>query len=343
MKVFSNSRWKTARSCMRQHHYRYTIGMTSVLEAKALRFGSLIHLGLEARWRNLLEGAYEAMLLALEQEADPYDRARARALLHGYHYRWEADFADYEVLAVESEFRVPLVNPRTGARSRTWQQGGKFDVLVRSRRDGMVRVVEHKTSSEDIGNGDYWARLRLDSQVSGYMDAANAMGLDVVSTLYDVIAKPGLRPKMATPVASRKYTKGKRCKTCRKEERQCIPCFVEEPSRLYSDQRELDESPGDFEARLCEDIAAHPEQYYQRGDVVRLEHDVNEHRHDLWQWSRQVADSERTGVAPRNTSSCSQWNRSCEFLAVCAGEASIDDPMRFRKRETNPELETTNG
>ncbi len=173
--ILSSSRAKDARACQRLHKYKYVDGYRPAEEAGPLRFGSLIHLGLKAWWLAPTDRLAAAMA-AIAGEAEPFDRARAEAMLRGYDARWLEDTALYDVLAVEEEFTTPLVNPETGASSRTWTLGGKVDALVREKSTGRVLLVEHKTTSEAIGPGsEYWHRLRIDGQVSIYFDGAAAI------------------------------------------------------------------------------------------------------------------------------------------------------------------------
>jgi hypothetical protein len=149
---------------------------------------------------------------------DPFERVRAEEMLRGYHYRWSGE--DLEPLAVEVEFRTPLINPATGAQSKTYDLGGKLDVVVRRRRGGAVFLVEHKSSNEDIRPGtEYWRRLRLDTQISQYFVGARALGYEDVGCIYDVLGKPAQRPYKATPRDERETTlpKYRACTECKKK------------------------------------------------------------------------------------------------------------------------------
>lgn len=308
--VITNSQARCYRRCPREHQLCYTLGYRPVQRAETLRFGSLIHAGLEAWWEpgpDRLERALDALSTA--KKVDPYDLARARVLMIGYHSRWLDE--PYEAIAVESEFRAPLVNPETGASSRTWQLGGKLDVLARHTVTGLDVIIEHKTSSEDISLGSpYWQRLQLDPQVSTYFAGAKAQGHDIAECVYDVIGKPGLRPAKATPVESRKYTK---------------------TGDLYKGQREHDETPEEFEHRLARHVAENPDRYYQRGTVVRLETEEADAAYDLWHTARMIRESEVAGRWPRNPDSCMRYGRACDYFEVCTGTASLDDETRFRR------------
>lgn len=325
--VITNSQMKTFRRCAREHYYAYTLGYRTVAQEEALRFGTLLHLGLEAWWLQLkqiqeapepiagspLEYAIEAMR---GRAFDDFELVRAGVLLQGYDARWRDE--PLEVLSVESEFRAPLVNPETGAPSRTFELGGKLDVVVRDVGDGFVKLVEHKSSSDDISTGsDYWKMLQLDPQVSTYFAGGKAAGFDIAECVYDVIGKPGLRPLKATPLESRKYTRA---------------------GALYANQREQDETPEEFRVRLTEHIAESPERYYVRGKVVRLESEQADAAHDAWTTARLIRDAELAKRWPRNPDSCRRYGRMCSYFDVCTGAASLEDAARFR-RVDNPHEE----
>lgn len=325
--IITNSEQKTFRRCAREHHYGYELGIRPIDEAEALRFGSLVHVGLEAWWRALyalqqadaagdseahlptpLEAAIDAMA---PEAADEYDMARAGVMMQGYDARWSDD--EYEVLEIEVEFRAPLLNPATNAASRTFELAGKLDAIVRRRRDGMILIVEHKTSSEDIGVGSqYWARLQIDSQISIYFAGARSLGYDPGGCLYDVLAKPGLKPLRATPEESRKYTKR---------------------GDLYANQRAEDETPNEYRERLVAKVIEDPDRFYQRGEVVRLESEEREAAFDVWQTARSMREAQLARRYPRNPESCVRYGRVCSYFGVCTGVSSLEDAGRFERVE----------
>jgi hypothetical protein len=322
-RLLTSSRLKAARACQRLHLFEYELGYRPAETEGALRFGTLLHKGLEAWWRGLTSGYEVALAAALEavasEEADAFDRVRAEEMLRGYHCRWVEE--PYKVLAVEAEFETELRNPTTGQPSRTWRLAGKVDAVVMDLRDGLVRVVEHKTSSEDITPGsEYWRRLRMDGQVSVYFEGAKSLGHEVSGCLYDVLGKPGIRPLKATPPDARKYKKD---------------------GTLYAGQREVDETPEEFRARLVETIAESPARFYQRGEVVRLEAEMDEALFDVWQLGQQIREAELAQRAPRNPDACVRYGRTCPFFDVCTGAASLDGGGFIRRENVHPELQVS--
>lgn len=317
--LITNSRLKTARGCAREHHMRYGLGYRSRHTDDALRFGDLIHVALEAWWRNRWDGENRLALAlaALGKESDPFERARAEAMICGYDARWSE--ARLDPIAVEVEFAGDMVNPDTGKPSRTWRIAGKLDVLALDLDTGRVVIVEHKTSSEDVSLGSpYWRRLRMDSQVSLYFDGAALLGHPAEACIYDVLAKPGQKPLRATPLEARKYTK--------------------KTGELYANQRAHDETPDEYRERIINAIAEAPDAYYARGEVVRLESELADARYDVWSTARTIRDNDLASRHPRNPDACIRYGRTCSFFDVCSGTASLDDAERFERR-ANPHSE----
>lgn len=315
LRVLSNSEITTFRRCAREHHYTYGLRRRPRVISDALRFGTLIHHALEAWWMvglgepDLAQARWNAAVTAIREhgaKSDAFERVRAEELMLGYTARWGDD--SIPVVAVEAKFTAPLINPETGAASKTFQLGGKLDVITAS------GFVEHKTTSHDIEEGSaYWRRVSaLDSQVSTYEVAKRAFGIEG-NCLYDVIRKPALRPLRATPVESRKYTK---------------------EGKLYANQREHDETPEEYRARLRVDISEQPTKYFARGEVPRLDGDMREHAVDTWRWAQLIREAERVNVFPRNPDACIRYGRECDFFGVCSGSASIDDDTLFRTADT---------
>lgn len=123
--LLSNSAMSAYRSCPRKYLYSYVQRRRPLVTPHALTFGTLIHAGLEVWWSSVDLGA---TLAAVQGAPDPFDVVRAEELLRGYHARWSEE--PIRVLAVERPFVVPLVNPETGAASRTFELAGKCDAIA---------------------------------------------------------------------------------------------------------------------------------------------------------------------------------------------------------------------
>ena len=182
-------------------------------------------------------------------------------------------------------------------------------------------VVEHKTTSSDIGPGSrYWRRLTLDTQISQYMRGATELPFATPEgMLYDVIRKPRISPLLATPEESRKYTK---------------PSKKEPEPRLYANQRDRDETPAEYYERLLEDIGSEPDAYYQRGIIVRVGDEARAAAHDTWLVAGSIRESRTADAWPRNPGSCESYGQLCPYWRVCAEGANIADETLYRTAET---------
>lgn len=316
MELLTSSRLKSFRACPRQHYHAHVQGYRPAREPAAMAFGTAIHEALAAWWSTGTATAFELALEHLPAGMDPFVRARAEAMLAGYHAFWVGE--GFEALAVEKEFRLPLLNPETGKASRTWEMAGKVDAIVRG-PDGRVWVLEHKTTSEDASPGSpYRQRLALDGQVSQYVEGAAAMGFDIAGVLYDVLVKPAQKPLLATPPEARKFTKA---------------------GAPYAGQRAHNETVDAYRERLVEAILEAPHRYYARVEVVRFEDERDEYRYDVWQLAEQMRASARTGRAPRNPDACFRYGTACAFWPVCTRTASLDGGD-YARVGANPELST---
>jgi hypothetical protein len=322
LRVITNSELRTRRRCAREYFHMYVQGYRLIEDKPELRFGSMFHDGREELWRS---GSLDAAIAAaVAGAADEYEAAKVRVLLTGYEARWGGppdDLVDTEV-----EFRAPLINPATGAASRTFVLGGKIDALMKR------RFNELKTTSEDIGPGSiYWRRLTLDPQVSTYYAGAKALGHEVDSCEYDVVRKPALRPSQVA------LTDESGTKIVHDQSGQRVRTKDGKKWRETGDTAQgyvlqtRPETPAEYETRLTEDVAANPDKYYQRGEIVRLEADEREAQQDAWQLTRSMREAELAGRFPRNPDSCMRYGRVCAYFDVCCGTAALGDTTRFER------------
>jgi hypothetical protein len=318
VELLTNSRAKCFRDCTQRHHYEYELGYRPAAVAHPLWFGDCIHHGLQPYWEVRRDGgdALGAALAALPDDADPFELVKMRAMLTAYAVVW--DRVDLEVLAVEAEFRLPLIHPLSGAASREWELAGKIDLVVRF-PDGRVAVVEHKTSSQDVGPGsDYRRRLTLDTQVSQDLMGAEALGFAPDLIVYDVLRKPQLKPLLATPVEQRKYTK---------------PTKAEPTPRLYATQREFDETVDEYAARLGADFTADPNKYIERVELHRFDDERARFAVDVWKLSQSISLTRSLSLEAPNPGACFAHHSACPFLPVCERTASLDDEALYRRVE----------
>lgn len=336
IEVITKSRLATYATCQRLHDLQYNQGYRALVPRELADFGSLIHAGLDAWWNAHMPSEpplpgialHKAMMALaayrLEQAPtiDDFAMAKAELMMAAYDARWALSMAEFEVLGVEEEFVVVLPG------RKRLRIAGKIDKRVRKRSDGTNWFVEHKSTGADLSAGaTYWQKLRLDPQVSIYHMGMRELGYEPAGCIYDVLDRPGQKPLLATPVELRKYTKA----------------TAKEPSRLYANQREADETVDEYKARIAALVLANPDAYFARAEVVRLESEIEESLKDVTEMALQIRTGALTGVSPRNPAACFMWSRPCDFLDVCGSMAQLTDETRFRRlANVHPELEVAN-
>jgi len=315
MRIITTSEQRCYLRCREEHRLRY-VDRWRLREqpATALALGTAVHAGLEVWWRTGGHGihrATEAVRQAGEQAGlDAYELTRAKVMLAAYHARWQHEQEHLTTTAVECVFTTTLGGLSWG---RGWKLGGKYDALAYSGDHRESCVVEHKTTSEDIGPGSaYWRRLSIDPQLRNYCLAS---GYRLV--LWDVIRKPALRPDRATPPERlRRRLDG----------------------QLYAGQREHDESQADWQQRLVDWYLAEGDLALQRRWIHVLDHELDDARAELEVVADEITQV-RPGVAqPRNTEACTRYGRPCDYQPVCYGEASLTDGAFDRVDEAHEEL-----
>jgi hypothetical protein len=331
------SELKSFRACKRQHHYSYRLGYRSIDKAGPLRFGSAVHKALEVWWSAETLCDLVAAIEAIDSngEIDPFERAKARAMMMNYHARWANE--DYEVLAVEKQFEAPLINPSTGKASTTFRIGGQIDGIVR-KCNGDVFLMERKTAGVEVGfDTPYWKRLILDTQISTYYVGGRALGYDIKGCIYDVLRKPAIRQK-EVPILDADGMKmvvdsqGNRVKT--KDGKKWRETASTADGYVLTTRPE---TPDEFEKRCIEVIMDEPDRYLVRGEVFRLESDELDAAQDMWDTARELRESELATRWPRNPDACDKWGRFCSYWEVCTGAATIEDETLYRRTKSKHE------
>jgi hypothetical protein len=282
--------------------------------------------------------------LITEEWINEYEIVEIDIMLRAYNEHY--GIPCYRTISTEQAWTMPLYSPRWG-RSRTFELRGKIDAVIKTER-GEQQLMEHKTSSEDIAPGsDYWRRLRLDTQCSSYILAAQYLGFDTSTCVYNVLGKIATKPKPATPEEKRRYTKGKRCEPCAQfntergrpdvinGEPNCIGCegsgWLEKP-RLYSNLRDVDETPAEYSFRLSQAYEDH-DRYFVRQTVTRLDSELTAHRYNVWNTAEHIKYCMRHNSWPQHTRQC----RNCVYLPLCIHEAEPTD-ARYKSEPPHTEL-----
>lgn len=174
--VLSNSQaelWMHSERCYWWRHLRrVTLKETGVHLAR----GDVTHQGLECLYRGLTvaeamqqlqeDGALR-VLERLCEKGDWFSPERLRLALDKYQPILEADMAKYHVLAAELDETLRL-DPATDERPFDVEWRGKLDLVVRSKEDDKVYIIDHKTTEKKVDSSYYAERFHNDQQFTSY-------------------------------------------------------------------------------------------------------------------------------------------------------------------------------
>ncbi len=301
LRISTYSMWSLFRNCRKACEYRYEIGLTPRDKDPNLSFGSLIHDCLQL-WHGcgdlsaVIEHVDRACAGRTGDESAHRDWHLARAMMKGYATRYPRE--EFTVAALEKTFEGPIINPETGAASRSFVLAGKVDGIVRIGDDHYI--LEHKTASTI--DADYLERLWTDFQIAIYSHyVEHALGIPITGVIYNVLGKARLQ-----------QSKGETEDEYHARRSELI---AKSKSGTTTAKRKMPESDDDYQARLAEKYADpamfHREMLYlsrDRFEILRAE---------LWELTQAFLDARRRKVFYQNTSFCFNYNRPCAYFPIC--------------------------
>ncbi len=289
------------RNCRKAAEYRYIIGLTPNGKDPNLYFGALIHDCLQL-WHQHRD--FDAAIALIDRacaaraadESVQRDWHLARAMMTGYAARYPRE--EFEIVALEKTFEGPIVNPATGASSRSFTLAGKVDGIVRI--GDAHYILEHKTAATI--DGDYLERLWTDFQITIYSHyVEQALGIPITGVIYNVLGKARLQQSKGE--TEEEYLE-RRAELIEKSK-----------TGKSTAKRKMPETDEEFQARLAQKYA-NPEMFHReklylsrdRFDVLRAE---------LWELSKAFLDARNRKVFYQNTAFCFHHNRPCTYFPVC--------------------------
>jgi hypothetical protein len=240
-------------------------------------------------------------------------------MMKGYAERYAVE--EFEVIALEEPFtNMPIVNPATGATSRSFVLAGKVDGIVRI--DGDYYLLEHKTAAQ-LGS-DYLERLWTDFQITLYAwYLEQRFGFQITGILYNILVKTRLQQSQG--------------ETEEEFEARRAELLAKSKTGKTTAKRKLPETDGEFQQRLAEKYAEpgmfHRERLYISRDrfaVLQAE---------LWELTQSFLDARRRGAFYQNTSFCFNYQRPCPYFALCRSNGNPNVMENFYQRvEPHEEL-----
>ena len=285
-----------------------------------------------------LKASLDAIAQAVGRSVDAKElAAKAWGLMIGYHARWAR--SRWNAVAVQAAFRLPIINPATGRRSRTFAQAGRCEGVVT--RGAEQFLLESKTAGEDIDRPDasFWRQLAVDTRAGVYALAWRQLGRPVAGVLYDVLRRPHLRPRVipkGTPKRAEPDNVGTRLELQRRNTYFGWPVDQrEQEAVLRGDGRETAPLYG---IRIAADTLRRRDWYFQRRVLKGSERQLARHARELWETAVEIRLARRAGRYYANSQACMAYHTPCPYLPICSGR---DTPHsdRWRAAESiHPEL-----
>jgi len=290
-------------ACPRRYWYRYVEEIVpNKPKPETLAFGTAVHDYLEC--------------LYLEQALPMAQSPQVVAMMSQY-YKYGPKFTDWEVVAVEHEFEVPITNPNTSGTSLTFILCGKIDLILRHRITGEYAIVDHKTASRV--DGSYINRICHNAQLYTYCFALmKTEGWNVTTLFLNVLEKATIRRRLATPPEKLKYR---------------------QDGGLYASCRLEDESDDELFERLLE---WHDNQdHYQLHEVTPDKKMLEETHQSLWSSCEHILKDKNSGFYRQVTTACDNWHRECEYAPLClhGQQPQIGPDQEWINRRAHEELE----
>ena len=197
---FNNSRLQQDLTCPRSFKHRYLAGVISRKRPTYFVFGEAIHKFIEFYYRtadpalalkqveNVFNAVDKAPLNREETHDLECDKSAAMGIAEAYPDTYKQDFDQYKKFLTEQKFSIVL--PTT-----VHKYFGTLDALLMDQAGGWW-ILETKTAAAQALNDDYFERVKIDSQVAGYMHGAKSiLGFYPRGVVYNVIKKPSIRLK----------------------------------------------------------------------------------------------------------------------------------------------------
>jgi len=314
--VTTYSMWSLFRNCRKAVDWRYLQQLVPLQRDRNLHFGSIIHECLQA-WhqrRDLDEVLAAINRLCANRSQDETQRRDwhlATAMMRAYAVRYVRD--DFEVIALERNFEGPIVNPATGAASRSFVLAGKVDGVVRIGSEHFI--LEHKTAAQV--DGDYLEKLWTDFQITLYAHyIEETMGIPITGILYNVLVKAKLQQGKGETEEEFQVRRAE--------------LLAKSKTGKTTAKRKQPESDDEFQLRLAEKYAD-PEMFHR--EMLYLSRDrFVILRSELWELTQSFLEARRRGVFYQNTAFCFNYQRPCPYFPICRSNGNPNLIENFYQR-----------
>lgn len=311
--------WQAFKNCRKKAQVRYLMGYVPLERSDNMFFGGVIHTALEMWYKVLGKEFFHDFIAKSELAIDL--KIKAGCMMDAYTALYPEE--DFEIYEIEEEFEDDIINPETGAKSRSFTIGGKVDMIVRKKYDGTFWLVEHKTAS-GISEG-YIAKLWTDFQIvlySYYIE--RKFGIKITGIIYNILGKCGI--KMRVGESEEEY-----------QERYAA-LVAKSKHGKSSAKRKFPDTPEEFADRVRE--------YYQdpmlfhREEIILDRAMIKEMQYEVWDLTKSLLEAKSRNMYYRNTGFCYYWNKPCEYFPYCSSRENplVLENLYRKEDDVHPEL-----
>jgi hypothetical protein len=388
--ILSASHIGTFKACPQRYYMRYVLGLKPIEETESQRYGTSWHKILEIvnllpgnkcpdcdlekkqvipncslcngtglatvggmdAVMAYLDAVYANPPISKTPEEAQVEKIILLYSLIGYNWYYQADqLGNYEVVAQELEFTIPLKSPESKRSLPNVVLQGRIDKILKDINSGKLFVKEHKSTGSSVDpDSNYWKHLTLDTQTLLYPMAAKSLGFENCGVLYDVWHRPGIQPCKLTQADTKTFLEtGEYCG-------QKFEVEIEDSSgppnpgeyehckvngvvaNLEPGKKEgtfaIKETPEMFGARLLQDITERPEFYFRTQEIARTDADLERFEVELFNLYQTIRAMDKNNAWWCNEHQC-EATFKCPFLDICYNHIKVDPmnpPQGFESR-----------
>ena len=295
---------------------KYNRNLEQIEKPLYFRIGGAFHTGVELYRKG--SSISKAIVEAKSGFSNIDNATIVAAMLTGWHKNTKEFYRDYEVIEVEMEFEY-----RYAFGVKDYFIAGVIDALVRDKQ-GRVFILENKPTSDTLER--FTDRLWAARQGLLYHWALRQLGYQVDGVIYDVIKKPTMKRRLATPVDKRKYKKPNK----------------DGVIQIYAGQREEDETADAYYDRLLEFYGENKGDLFAQEVMTHTPAQMEAMDDDFKGILNEYLGHVNRKEWPRSLGACHAWNRTCEFQPYCGAgnnEVILQTLFKERKRVFNNLIE----
>ena len=255
-------------------------------------------------------------------------------------YKWKYPQNEYEVVAGEVPFSLPIIDPATGKKLPKCRLDGVIDQIWRHKETGRIVIGEQKSTGSSLESGEYWDTLKVSGQVQTYSyalwmlwvgGALKQYGLKpsdavIVQPVYDVWHKPTTKPKKLTMADSKKFVAtgeycGEKFEVVHGSDGDAGVIAVNNVYAVVEPGAKegtftIRETPEMYAERLLADITERPDFYFARKEIPVDEIELQDFATNCVKLVKTIRYIEKENLWIRDSRGCKNPGK-CIFYEAC--------------------------